>query len=253
MKKWIIVTVLMCFCFLSCEKNENENTYCVNITRNSPTVTILSESEINAIKYLFNHNQLDYTKYQFTLFQEDELGYRHVRCNQFANNLSIFTSDVIFHFDGDDKYSSLSGDLISTINLNAKSSMKHDDVVEKYIDIVKHDEDFLAWLRLLVEMAEVDETVEIITLEDIIEGCFDVEFGYYDLNEGISYANEKFTKSWKIKPTTRKYPYAYLNDENLEIIYYDNGVAKTRIRKFISGQEVKYFFQISKAYNGPLF
>ena len=227
MKKWTIITISFCFCLLSCEKNDNENdnenSYCVNTIRNSPTTTTLSESEMNTIKYLFNHNQLDYTKYLFTRFQEDELGYRHVRCYQFANNLIIFTSDAIFHFDKNDNYSSLSGDLISMINLNTKSSMKQDNVVEKYIDIVKHDEDFLAWLRLLVEMAKVDETVEVITLEDIIEGCFDVEFGYYDLNVGISYTNENFAKAWKIKPTNREYPYVYINDENSETIYYDNG------------------------------
>ena len=224
MKKWmIIITVSLCSCILSCEKNENENSYCVNTIKNSPTTTALSESETNTIKHLFNHNHLDYTKYQFTRFQEDELGYRHVRCYQFANNLIIFTSDAIFHFDKNDNYSSLSGNLINTINLNTKSSMEQDHVVKNYIDIVKHDEDFLAWLRLLVEMAKVDETVEVITLEDIIEGCFDVEFGYYDLNAGISYTNENFTKAWKIKPTNREYPYAYINDENSETIYYDNG------------------------------
>jgi Zn-dependent metalloprotease len=196
----------------------------VNIVRNSPTITILSESEMNVIKYLFNHNKLDYTKYQFIRFQEDELGHRHVRCYQFANNLIIFTSDAIFHFDKNNNYYFLSGDLINTINLNTKSAMRQDDVVTKYIDMVKHDEVFLEWLRLLVEIAKVDETVEVITLEDIIEGCFDVEFGYYDLNAGISYANENFTKSWKIKPTNREYPCAYINDENSETIYYDNGL-----------------------------
>jgi Zn-dependent metalloprotease len=225
MKKWmIIITVSFCFSILSCEKNGNENFYCVNTIKNSPTITALSETEMNKIKYLFIHNHLDYTKYKFTQFQEDELGYRHIRCYQFANNLIIFTSDAIFHFDKNDNYSSLSGDLIHTINLNTNSQLPQDKIVGKYIDIVKHDEDFLEWLRLLVEMAKVDETVEMITLEDIIEGCFDVEFGYYDLNTGISYANESFTKAWKIKPTNRKYPYAYINDGNSEKIYYDNGL-----------------------------
>jgi Zn-dependent metalloprotease len=226
MKKWIIITVSLCFSFLSCKKEGSENSDCVNIIINSPAITILSESEMNVIKYLFNHNQLDYTKYQFTKFQEDDLGHRHVRCYQFANSLIVFTSDAIFHFDKNDNYYYLSGDLIKTINLNTKPSMKQDDVIRKYIDTVKHDEDFLMWLNLLVEMAKVDETVEVITLEDVIEGCFDVEFGYYDLNAGMSYTNENFAKSWKIKPTNSEYPCAYINDENSEIIYYDNGLRR---------------------------
>jgi len=123
MKKWIIITVSLCFTFLSCKNNGNENSYCVNIIRNSPTITTLSESEMDVIKYLFNHNQLDYTKYQFTQFQEDNLGNRHVRCYQFANNLIIFTSDLIFHFDKNDNYITWTGNWIYEVNLDTIASI----------------------------------------------------------------------------------------------------------------------------------
>ena len=219
----IIIAISLCFSIVSCNKDNIENSYCIKNIQNSPTTTILSNSEMDVVKYLFNRNQLDYTKYLFTKFQEDELGYHHIRCYQFANNLIVFTSDVIFHFDKNDNYYFLSDELINEINLNTKSLMTRDNIVEKYIDIVTNDEDFLAWLRLLEEMVKVDETVEVIHIEDIIENCFDIEFGYYNLNAGISYAEENYTKAWKIKPSDRDYPYAYINDEDLEIIYYDNG------------------------------
>jgi len=205
MKKWMIFTISFCFTILSCEKGGNENSDCIKIIENSPGTTILSKSEMDVVKKLFNRNQLDYTKYLFTRFQKDELGYHHVRCYQFANNLIVFTSDAIFHFDKNDNYYFLSGDLIGTINLNTKFSMKQDNVVEKFIDKIKQD-------GFYKENAE------------IINGCFDIEFGYYDLNAGISYADKKFTKAWKITPTNKNYPFAYLNDENSEIIYYDNGI-----------------------------
>jgi len=208
MKKWMmILTVALGCCILSCKKDGNGSSFCVNTIKNSPAKTALSNSEMNTVKYLFDHNQLDYTKYLFTQLQEDESGYHHVRCRQFANNLIIFTGDAIFHFDENDNYYSLSGNLITTINLNTKSSMKYDDVVKKYVELVT-----------------VDETFDALTLEDIIHGCFDVEFGYYDLHAGISDTNENFTKAWKIKPTSNDYPYAYINDENAETIYYDNGI-----------------------------
>jgi Zn-dependent metalloprotease len=206
-----VVAIAICLTgmtvFSSCEKDvdRDENFYCTNTIKSSPTITTLSKSEMDVIKYLFNRNQLDYTKYQFTRFQKDELGYHHIRCFQFANNLMVFTSDAIFHFDKNDNYYYLSGDLITTINLNTKSSMKQDEVVEKFIDEIKRN-GFYA------------ESTEILT------GCFDIEFGYYDLNAGISYTNEEFVKAWKIKSTNQDYPFAYINDENSEIIYYDNGI-----------------------------
>ena len=169
--------------FLGCEKNANENLYCVNTIKNSPKNTTLSKSEMNVVKYLFNRNQLDYTKYLFTRFQKDELGNHHIRCFQFANNLIVFTSDAIFHFDKNDNYYFLSGDLINTINLNTEPSMMQDNVVEKFLGEIKQDGFY-------------KENTE------IISGCFDIEFGYYDLNTGISYAEEKFTKAWKISNYT---------------------------------------------------
>lgn len=196
----MIITVFLCFfSILSCEKNKDS--YCVNTIKNSPNITTLSETEMNMIKHLFNHNQLDYKKYQFAQLQEDELGYRHVRCEQFANNLIIFMSDVIFHFDKNDNYYYLSGDLINKVNLNTKSSMKHDNIVETFIDEMKRDSFY-------------KDNIE------IMNGCFEIEFGYYDISDG----DEEFTKTWKIKPTNKNYPYAYINDNNSEIIYYDNGI-----------------------------
>jgi len=204
--------------------NGYENYYCANTIENSPANTDLSKSEMDVVKYLFKRNKLNYNKYQFTRFQKDELGYHHIRCFQFVNGLMVFTSDVIFHFDQNDNYYYLSGDLINTINLNTRQSMIQDEVAEMFINIVKHDEIYLEYLEFLVEIAKVDKTVEVIRIEDIIEGCFDFEFGYYDLNAGSSYTYEKYTKAWKIKSSKYDYPFAYINDNNSEIIYYNNGI-----------------------------
>jgi len=66
----MIITISLCFIILSCEKAENENSYCIKTIKSSPGTTILSKSEMEVVKRLFNHNQLDYTKYLFTRFSE---------------------------------------------------------------------------------------------------------------------------------------------------------------------------------------
>jgi len=44
--------------FLSCEKDRNENSYCIKSIKRSPEMTILSKSEMDEIKRLFICNQL---------------------------------------------------------------------------------------------------------------------------------------------------------------------------------------------------
>jgi hypothetical protein len=210
MKRWMILLMALCLGTLSCEKEltDGDGAYCVNIIQNSPASTALPTSEMETIKSLFNRNRLDYTKYLFDRFQKDELGHHHVRGRQFANHLPVFRSDVIFHFDAADAYYFLSGQLVSDIHLNTKSRMTHDEVVEKFIDAARQDE-YLS--------------MQDISLEDKIDYCFDIEFGYYDLNAGFPPAVENYTKAWKIQ-FAAGYPYAYVNDENAEIIYYFNGI-----------------------------
>jgi hypothetical protein len=50
--------------------------------------------------------------------------------------------------------------------------------------------------------------------------CFEVEFGYVGLHD----SHEQLVKAWKVKPIDKDYPYAYIQDENSEIVYYDTGV-----------------------------
>ena len=158
MKKLIIITISLCFIILSCEKTGDENSYCILTIKSSPETTMLLKSEIEEIKRVFDHNKLDYTKKLFTRFQKDEYGC-NIRFFEFANNLLVFSSDAIFRFDKNDNYLSISGKLINTINIDTKPLMKQDKVVEKFIARIKQDEYYKG-----------DSA--------IINGCFDIEFGY---------------------------------------------------------------------------
>lgn len=57
----------------------------------------------------------------------------------FINNLSIYTSDLIFHCDQNDTYYFLSADITDKIDLNTKSLMNYDNVVEKFLYLVAQD------------------------------------------------------------------------------------------------------------------
>ena len=211
MKRLVLMIIPALICIMifwvasSCNKesnaNDDENSDCMKIIQNSPETINLSKSEMDVIKNLFNRNQLDYKKYQFFRLQKDELGYHHVRCYQFLDNLRYFNDYLIFHFDKNDSYYYLSGRLlINTINMDSKPSMNQDDVVEKFINTLLQDNN-------------------IGYKEDIINGCFEIEFGCLDL----SYPDENFVKAWRINPTESFYPFAYIIDETSEI-YYDNGI-----------------------------
>jgi len=200
--KYAAIVLLLSGSFSSCYQEEprKEEEPCVNrIIQDSPSTTVLSKSEIDEIKRLFNASQLDYKQYQFSQFQKDELDYKHVRCKQFINGLKILTSDLIFHFDKNDRYYSLSGRIVGKIDLDVIPSMNQDDVVQIYIDYVLNDQ------------CRSDASKE-----EIINGCFDIEFGYAILYD--YWSSNIFSKVWHISPKGSIYPTARINDDNAKLI-----------------------------------
>ena len=157
---------------------------------------ILPQKQLDSINTLFIYNHLDYTNYQFYNFQRDELNYHHVKCYQFKNNLKLFTNDLIFHFNEKNNYYFLSGEIIGNITLDTNFKLNKNNVVATFIHAMEQNND-------LSEEKNV---------------CFDLEFGYYDLNSGNNTTSKNFTKAWKIKPTNKDYPYAYINDNSSTII-----------------------------------
>ena len=185
----------------SCKIKTVQNARCVHMIQNSPTTSVLPESEMNVIKSLFSSNRMDYSNYQFYRLDTDELEFKHVRCYQFVDNLKVFSEELIFHFNQHDNYYLLSGNLINSTGLDANPSLNQNKVAEVFIQ------------QIAQEKASTIDT-------GVLTGCFEIEFGYVSLDD----SNEKFVKAWKAKPTGKDYPYAYISDDNAEIIRYDNGV-----------------------------
>jgi Zn-dependent metalloprotease len=213
MSKLIKISIFLFISLISCEivKDPNlldnkEINYCINFIQNKPDSILLSEGDLSIAKSLFDLNKLDYSNLQFYRLQTEELGY-HVRCYQYVNNLKIFTDEVFFHFNKDKTYKTLSGGvLITKIDLNIEASMIQNDVIELYLKELNKDNNYNG------------------NKDDIIQGCYDIEFGYYDLNAGISYSVSNFTKAWIVKPKGQEYPFAYFNDMTSTTIFYDNGI-----------------------------
>ena len=198
---FVIITLIFSVMHYSCKTKTVNNAYCVKVIQQSPSTLVLPASEQNVIQSLFNSNGMDFSNYQFVQLDTDELGFRHVRCYQFVNNLKVFSEVLIFHFNPQDAYYLVSGNIINSIGLESKPSLNQHKVAGIFIQQIAQE-----------KASMVDQA--------ILKGCFDIELGYV----GLDGSTEKFAKAWKVNPTGKDYPFAYINDETSEIIYYDNGV-----------------------------
>lgn len=210
----LIVSVVLLSCFVSCvvtdpyvEPEMQENKYCITRMKDSPDSVLLSKEDFSIAKNLFEFNKLDDSNLQFYEMLKDDLGYYHVKCNQYTNGLKIFTENVIFHFKQNICYF-CSGNLITQLDLDTIPKMPADAVAEKYLERLEEDSFY--------QQSGLDAAIQ--------QGCFEIEFGYHrnDASTGDSYNN--YTKTWKINPKGKEYPYAYINDNTSEVIYYDNGI-----------------------------
>jgi Zn-dependent metalloprotease len=200
MKKAIIILILSqlfgCVFFKDCP----------DVIKGKPKNHIVSDKDLSSIKSLFSYNGLSLDNYQFYQLQRDELGYAHVRCFQFVNNLKLLSDDLIFHFDNHSIYNFLSGTIISNIEVDSSPTMNVSEVKNIFLKRIDEDDSFYGNKR------------------KIENDCFLCELGYWDLNAGISYSTPDFRLAWKIKSDQSDYPMAIINDSEESIIYYDNGI-----------------------------
>jgi len=202
-KSTAIISIILCFSMIHLSCKTTKSTSCTMFVQNSLTTPVLPESEMAVIKSLFESNRIDYANYQFYRLDTDELGFYHVRCYQFVNNLKVFSEELIFHFNQQRTFYLVSGNKINAIGLDAKPSLHPNKVAEQFIRMISQEKDEI-----------VDEATR--------KGCFEIEFGYIGLDD----SSKHFTKAWKVKPTGKDYPFAYINDNNSEIIHYDTGIRR---------------------------
>jgi Zn-dependent metalloprotease len=199
--KRILIPLLLLH-FLSCERLKD----CPEIIKGKSEDHLISDQELSTVKSLFISNNLNYDNFQFNRLQKDDLGHHHVRCFQYVNNLKILSNDLIFHFDAQGHYYTLSGTIISTMDIEPSPSMDISELREIYLKSLEEDDSYFG------------------SKKKIENDCLRCELGYYNLNAGISYTTPDFRLAWKIKPDKSDYPVAVVNDSEKSLIYYDNGI-----------------------------
>lgn len=205
----MLISLFTLIIILSCNDEKHEKIlkdYCIEDITDGPGVILLSESDFGFTKYLFESNSLNYSNYQFYKLQTDVSGDHHVRCHQFKNNIRLFSNDLIFHFDEKDQYYRTSGDIVYEFDLDANTSMDQEKVSEIFTQLL------------------IGDYFYQYTEEYLDTCCFDVEFGLYDINSSTGSTEINITKTWTVTFKEQKYPYAIINDDSSELIYYDNGI-----------------------------
>lgn len=198
MKK--LLAFIIFISLISCEDSK----YCTDTITGMPDQNLISESDLSTVSSLFGTIGMSLNKYLVFRFQTDQLGGKHVKCYQYVNNIKIFSDEIIFHFDSQNRFTSLSGEIISTIDINSVPKMSKNDVVKLFLELVDEDGRFSS--------------------RSLKNECIQCEIGYYDLNAGTSNQTHNFKLTWKIRGEDSVYPFAYINDTDKSKIYYDNGV-----------------------------
>lgn len=198
MKKIPVLIILICI--VSCEDSKN----CTDLIKGKPDYNLIAESDFNTVKSLFSANNLSLDNFLVFRLQKDDLGYKHVRCYQYVNNLQVFSDEVIFHFNTQNQYYFLSGEIISGIDISSNPKMSRSEAVNLFLDLVDDDGHFNS--------------------NNLSDDCFKCEIGYYDLNAGTGNSTHSFKLAWKIQREDSDTPFAYIDDTDKSKIYYDNGI-----------------------------
>jgi hypothetical protein len=186
------------FSTISCKEDEpindmnpQEVEYCINTAINLPTAPpSLKEQQI--IDSLFGVVQVSKDNlefYNYAISQGIDSKRYILKGYYCANNgLRIFNKDFVCYFvepnDGSPLYFQ-SHQMFSPVDLDNASSMKKEDVIKIYIETLKNDSEYIG-----ISMSK----------QAIMDGCFDIEFGYYDVNKRMGLPEAKYTKAWLVRP-----------------------------------------------------
>ncbi len=198
--------MLMIVIVFSCKKSENipEDNRCANLIIDNLNVQLLSNQEIDSIKYVFDKNHLGYENLQFWHYAED-LGFKYIGAYQFVNDLKVFSDYWGFEFDKNDSLINQGGDSITNFNLTDKPKLSLAQVRWIFIEAVNND----GWYK---------------NNNEIQDSCLNMEFGYYDINSGSGNQLKNYTTAWYVKPSKKDYPFAYIDDLRGQLITYGNGI-----------------------------
>jgi len=201
MKKYFFIILI--FIAFSCKKKNEMENGCTFLVHDNPAIQLLSNQDMDTIKYLLDKNKIDYADLQF--FQYSDIGFRLIRSYQYVNNLKLFTDECSFDINNSDSILGITDDRVTNIDLTNKQELSPNKVREIFFKEIGNDAVYKN--NLLT-----------------IDSCVDIEFGYYNLNLHNILIPKDYTTAWKVNPHNREFPYAYINDLNSNVLDYSNGI-----------------------------
>lgn len=206
------------FLLFSCAKQEaGPDKGCSELLAVPVSAHGLNSAEVATINGLFVPNRLDSRNLRYVRYVRESVqtyfppyasfDSQVVTVEQYTKGLRIFTSQTIFSFKNG-LFNFQNGQLSSGTSLSTSPMLSAGQVRDLFqATITEFDAD---------------------RLKEVQRQCVSAEFGYYNLNAGISYAPEKLVKAWRVSLKNQEYPFAYYQDEASQLIYYDNGIRTFR-------------------------
>lgn len=183
-------------------KNEMENC-CTFLVRDNPSIQLVSNQDMDTIKYLLDKNHINYANLQF--FQYSDIGFKYIRSYQYVNNLKLFTDGCSFSINNSDSILGFTCERVTNIELTNIPELSSNKVREIFFKEIEKD---AVYRNNIVR----------------IDSCVDIEFGYYNLNLHNILIPKDYTTAWKVNPHNQEFPYAYINDLNGNVLDYNDGL-----------------------------
>ena len=180
------------------------------------TAHSINSSDVPTVNNLFTSNGIDNSKFRYYRYIHDtlqtlyppytEYDQKTVRVDQYTKGVRIFTEDLVYNFLNNN-FNYRGGELTNGTSLDTVPNLTLRQIRKQFLDNIE----------------QFDHAAN-----KFKDSCFRAEFGYYNLNAGISFAQEVLVKAWRVTPKNSvypsEYPIAFYHDNDGKLIAYDNGI-----------------------------
>lgn len=176
----------------------------------------LSSADLQTANALFASNNIDSRNLRFTRYTRETVqtyfppyasfDLQVVRVEEYVNGLPNFTGESNFLFKNG-VFSFHAGEPSKGTTLSPSSTLSAEQLRGLFVaSISKFDAD----------------------RNNVDSKCVESQFGYYNLNAGTGTTTGNLAKVWRVSVKNQVYPFAYYQDKDGSLIYYDNGIRTSR-------------------------
>lgn len=173
---------------ISTAKNLQEDKGCIERITIPLTAHSISTSDVPTVNNLFSSNGIDNSKFRYYWYIHDTLqtlyppytkkDQKTVSVYQYTNDVQIFTGDLEYNFLNNN-FNYRGGNLTNGTSLDTVPKLTLGQIRKLFLGNIE----------------QFDHAGD-----KFRDTCFKVEFGYFNLNAGISYAQEALVKAWRVSP-----------------------------------------------------